>query len=62
MRNKYYFVKIRGSYVNYLNLFSEPMRLRNTTIEKESIVYTANDVRKIITLHPEDEIKIEKKY
>jgi hypothetical protein len=38
------------------------MRLRNTTIEKESIVYTANDIRKIITLHPEDEIKIEKKY
>jgi predicted RNA binding protein YcfA (HicA-like mRNA interferase family) len=62
MRNNYYFVKIRGSYVNYLNLFSEPMRLRNTTIEKESIVYTANDIRKIIPLHPEEELKIEKKY
>jgi len=62
-RNNYYFAKIRGSYVNYLNLFSQkPMRLRNTTNEKESIVYTANDIRRIKTLHPEVEIEIEKKY
>lgn len=62
-RNNYYFAKIRGSYVNYLNLFSQkPMRLRNTTNEKESIVYTANDIRRIKTLHTEVEIEIEKKY
>ena len=62
-KTNYYFAKIRGSYINYLNLFSEkPMRLRNTTIEKESIVYTISDIKRIKMLHPEVEIEIEKKY
>jgi len=62
-RTNYYFAKIRGSYINYLNLFSQkPMRLRNTTNEKESIVYTISDIKRIKMLHPEVEIEIEKKY
>ena len=57
MRNNYYFAKIRGSYINYLNLFSNnPIRLRDTTNEKESIVYTIDDIKKIIMLNPEIEI------
>jgi hypothetical protein len=38
------------------------MRLRNTTNEKESIVYTISDIKRIKMLHPEVEIEIEKKY
>jgi len=57
MRNNYYFAKIRGSYVNYLNLFSnDPIRLRDTTNEKESILYTDADIKKIVMLNPEIEI------
>lgn len=56
MRNNYYFAKIRGSYINYLNLFSDdPIRLRDTTNEKESILYTDADTKKIIMLNPEIE-------
>jgi len=62
MKNNYYYAKIRRSYLNYINLFSEiPIRLKNTNCEKESIIYTSNDIKRIIMLHPKAKIEIEKK-
>ena len=56
--NTFYFATIRGSFINYLNLFSEngPIRLKNTTQEKESIIYTKQDIFILKKLHPEIEI------
>jgi hypothetical protein len=57
MKSNYYYAKIKGSFINYLNLHSyEPIRLRNTTIEKESILYSIDDLIKLKTLHPQIEI------
>ena len=57
--NNYYYAKIRGSYINYLNLLSDkPIRLKNTTNEKESIIYTVNDLKRLIVLHPEIEFEL----
>ena len=52
--NNYYYAKIKGLFINYLNLFSteKPLRLKNTTLESESILYTKEDIRKLKQLHP----------
>jgi hypothetical protein len=44
MKNNYYYIKIRNSYINYLNLKSHPLRLRNSSIDKESIAYSIEEI------------------
>lgn len=60
IRNNYYYAKVRGSFINYLNLFSDnPIRLKNTIHEKESILYSDQEIKKLLKIHPEIEIEYE---
>jgi hypothetical protein len=54
----YYLVKIKNNYLNYLNLNTDPLRLRNTCSPKESIYYTKQDIQNLLKLHPDIEIEI----
>lgn len=50
-RNKTYLAKINGSFINYLSLHTNPIRLKNTYTEKESILYFKSDFKKLLELH-----------
>lgn len=55
MKDQYfYFAKIGGFYVNYLNIFSKEkiLRLKNTILERESLLYTNDQIRKLKKIHP----------
>jgi hypothetical protein len=41
----YYFAMLGNNYINYINLTSIPIRLKNTKNKKESILYTKLDVQ-----------------
>lgn len=58
-RINFYYAKIRGSFINYLNLLTgDPIRLKDTKNEKESIVYSLQEIKILTTLHPEIEIEL----
>ena len=53
MKSNFYYAKIGGSFINYLNLFNKPFRLKNTKIEKDSILYNDREIEIIKEIHPE---------
>ena len=50
----YYYAKIKGFYVNYLNIFSTEkiLRLKNTILERESLLYTSQEIKELKKIHP----------
>lgn len=65
-KNKFYYVVIiekfndinKKEFLNYLNLNSKPIRLRNSQQSKEAIVYCESDLRILEDLHYYDKIEI----
>lgn len=57
----YYFAKLDGVYLNYLFLFSkEPLRLRDSLLSKEAILYSKKQIERLAQFH--DGIQIEQQF
>lgn len=50
----YYYAKIGSLYINYLNIFSSEkiLRLKNTILERESLLYTGEQIKELKKIHP----------
>jgi hypothetical protein len=57
-----YLAKLNGEYINILNLYNNPFRLRNSKYDRDAICYTENETKILKRVYPEIELIIFKLY
>ena len=57
-----YYAKLNGEYINILNLYNNPFRLRNSKYDRDAICYTENESKILKRVYPEIELIIFKLY
>jgi hypothetical protein len=57
-----YYAKLNGEYINILNLYNNPFRLRNSKYDRDAICYTENETKILKRVYPEIELIIFKLY
>ena len=57
-----YYAKINNEYVNILNLFTKPFRLRNSKYDRDAICYTEDEIKILKRVYPQIELEIFKLY
>lgn len=57
-----YYAKINNEYINILNLFTNPFRLRNSKYDRDAICYTEDECKILKRVYPSIEFEIFKLY
>ena len=57
-----YYAKINNEYINILNLFTNPFRLRNSKYDRDAICYTEDEIKILKRVYPQIELEIFKLY
>jgi len=57
-----YYAKLNGEYINILNLYNNPFRLRNSKYDRDAICYTEDETKILKRVYPEIELIIFKLY
>lgn len=57
-----YYAKLNNEYVNILNLFTNPFRLRNSKYDRDAICYTKDETKILLRVYPEIQLEIFKLY
>jgi hypothetical protein len=57
-----YYAKLNGEYINILNLFNNPFRLRNSKYDRDAICYTEDETKILKRVYPEIQLEIFKLY
>jgi hypothetical protein len=57
-----YYAKINNEYINILNLFTNPFRLRNSKYDRDAICYTEDETKILKRVYPQIELEIFKLY
>ena len=57
-----YYAKINGEYINILNLFTNPFRLRNSKYDRDAICYTEDEAKILKHVYPDVQLEIFKLY
>ena len=57
-----YYAKLNSEYINVLNLYNNPFRLRNSKYDRDAICYTEDETKILKRVYPEIQLEIFKLY